>query len=91
MNKKEWKLQHAANRRLFHGLFRHMAHNGEKSPTDSESFNIAARVFWSAVGNMHPSFKCAMQRNINVAYPIQEDRWAIRHNTTCFNENRRDN
>ena len=87
MNKQEWKLQHAANRRMYNGLFSPIAH-GERNLTSNENFNIAAKMFWNLIERMHPSFLYAMQKNDKVSYPIIENRWAVRHNSTCFNENR---
>ena len=90
MNKKEWKLQHAANRRMYHGLFSPMR-DGEINLTVNDNFNVSAKMFWKLLDNMHWSFKYAMQKNSNTSYPIGENRWAAHHNTTCFNENKRYN
>ena len=87
MNKKEWKLQHSANRRLYKGLFGNMI-NGERCPTESENFKLASSMFWGLVETMHPSFYCALQPNRKVTYSIKDKRWAASHNSMCFNQNR---
>lgn len=88
MNKKEWKLQHAANRRMYQGLFAPMR-DGEMNLTDNDNFNASAKMYWGLLDGMHWSFKYAMQRNNGVSYPLSENRWAAHHNSTCFNENKR--
>ena len=90
MNKKEWKLQHAANRRLWNGLFSNMS-DGEISPSESKNFNIANDMFRRELSRLHWSFEYALFTDYKVAYPISENRWAIRHNTTTFNEVRTKN
>ena len=90
MNKQQWKLQHSANRRIYHGLFSTMS-SGERGLTDSESFKVASTVVWRIIDKQHPSFKYALQPNRNVVYQLPLNRWAAKHNTTAFNDIRERN
>lgn len=89
MNKKEWKLQHAANRRIHRGLFYAMTY-GERHPTMSPNFNIASKMFWNIIIKQHSSFYYALTPNITCVRPIK-CKWSIRSNTYAFNHIRREN
>ena len=83
LNKKEWKLQHAANRRMYRGLFSTIR-GGERYPASSESFNLAFGMVWKLISQQHKSFFYAFKPSATLMKP--KCKWSIKCNTSAFND-----
>lgn len=83
MNKEEWRELSGAARLLMKARFARYDDNApfRKQPQKDIVWDI---TYSHIVGKMHPSIAYSIFNKCDQIYNLKDNKWAIKHNSTCF-------